>query len=224
MTPISDPKNFITQNTRPAGTPLLGDKIELYLACQDLPLWQLGEEELDNLQLPTPFWAFAWAGGQALAQYILDNPDIVRGKRVLDFACGCGIEAIAAKMSGAKNVLAADIDPFAIAATELNAELNKITLATTTENLVGKDNLGWDVILAGDVCYEGPMAKEITSWLWQLSTASTNVLMGDPGRTYLPKSGLKKLIAYGVQTSSALEDTDVRNACVWEFHQNKQAS
>ncbi|KLN62320.1 50S ribosomal protein L11 methyltransferase [Kiloniella spongiae] len=220
MTPISDPKNFIVQNTRPAGTPLLGNKIELYLASKDLPLWQLGEEELDNLQLPTPFWAFAWAGGQALAQYILDNPNIVHGKNVLDFACGCGIEAIAAKMAGAKTVLAADIDPFAIAATELNAELNKITLATTTENLVGKDNQGWDVILAGDVCYEGPMAKEITSWLWQLSTVGTIVLMGDPGRTYLPKSGLRKLIAYSVQTSSALEDTDVRNACVWKFTEN----
>ncbi|WP_417428092.1 class I SAM-dependent methyltransferase [Kiloniella sp.] len=224
MTPISNPKNFITQNTRSTGTPLLGDEIELYLACQDLPLWQLGEEELDKLQLPTPFWAFAWAGGQALSQYIRDNPDIVRGKRVLDFACGCGIQAIAAKMSGAKTVLATDIDPFAIAATELNAENNKVSLATTTENLVGKDNQGWDVILAGDVCYEGPMAKEITSWLWQLSKTGVIVLMGDPGRTYLPKSGLKKLISYGVQTSSALEDTDVRNACVWEFPRDEQPS
>ncbi|WP_120497764.1 methyltransferase [Kiloniella sp. EL199] len=224
MTPISNPKSFIVENTRPAGTPLLGDKIELYLANEDLPLWQLGEKELDNLQLPTPYWAFAWAGGQALAQYILDNPDIVRGKNVLDFACGCGIEAIAAKMSEAKTVLAADIDSFAIAATELNADLNQVTLTTTTENLVGKDNQGWDIILAGDICYEGPMANEITSWLWQLSATGVLVLMGDPGRTYLPKSGLKKLIAYGVQTSSSLEDTDVRNACVWEFHQDRASS
>ncbi|WP_417452800.1 class I SAM-dependent methyltransferase [Kiloniella sp.] len=224
MTQISDPKNFIVRNTRPTATPLLGDKIELYLACQDLPLWQLGEEELDRLKLPTPFWAFAWAGGQALSQYILDNPSIVRGKRVLDFACGCGIQAIAAKMSGAKTVLAADIDSFAIAATQLNAKQNKVSLATTSENLVGKDNQGWDVILAGDVCYDEPMAKEITSWLWQLYKTGVIVLMGDPGRTYLPKSGLKKLIAYGVQTSSSLEDTDVRNACVWEFYKNEKSS
>ncbi|OUS13529.1 nicotinamide N-methyase [Rhodospirillales bacterium 47_12_T64] len=215
--PITNPKNFIKENTRPSGTPLLGDRIQLFLACEDLPLWNHGEEELDKLGLDTPFWAFAWAGGQALAQYILDNPELVEGKRVLDFACGCGLQGIAAKKAGAKDVLAVDIDPLATAATELNANLNNVDITTSTDNLVGKDDQGWDLILAGDVCYEGPMANEITLWLKSLSSKGTKVLIGDPGRTYLPKTGLRKLIAYCVKTSSSLEDTDVRSAVVWEF-------
>ena len=217
LSPITNPKDFIKENTRPTGTPLLGDKIKLYLASEDLPIWQYGEEELDLLGLNSPFWAFAWAGGQALSQYILDNPELVAGKRVLDFACGCGLQGIAAMQAGAQSVIAADIDPFATAATELNAELNQVDIETITDDLVGEGNLGWDLILAGDVCYEGPMAKEITCWLNDHSSQGTKVLMGDPGRTYLPKSGLKRLIAYSVQTSSSLEDTDVRNAVVWEF-------
>ena len=215
--PITDSIAFIKENTRPTGTPLLGDRIQLYLASEDLPLWQHGEDELVKLGLDTPFWAFAWAGGQALAQYILDHPSLVEGKRVLDFASGCGLQAIASKQAGAIEVLAADIDPFAIAATELNAELNGAHIQTTTVNLVGGPNLGWDIILAGDVCYDGPMAQEITQWLKELSHQGTTVLMGDPGRTYLPKTGLKRVIAYSVRTSSSLEDTDVRNAVVWEI-------
>ncbi len=215
--PITDPIAFIKENTRPTGTPLLGDRIQLYLASEDLPLWQHGEDELEKLGLDTPFWAFAWAGGQALAQYILDTPSLVEGKKVLDFASGCGLQAIAAKQAGATEVLAADIDPFAIAATELNADLNEVHIQTTTDNLVGSPNLGWDIILAGDVCYDGPMAQEITQWLKELSHQGTTVLMGDPGRTYLPKTGLKRVIAYSVRTSSSLEDTDVRNAVVWEI-------
>ncbi|WP_419903623.1 class I SAM-dependent methyltransferase [Kiloniella sp.] len=214
---ILDPKAFIKNNTRPSGTPLLGDRIQLYLAAEDLPLWQHGEEELAKLGLDVPFWAFAWAGGQALAQYILDNPHLVEGKRVLDFASGCGLQGIAALQAGAKEVLSVDIDPFAIAAVELNAELNGVSIKTSTKNLVGGPNLGWDIILAGDVCYEGPMAQQITQWLKNLSRQGTVVLLGDPGRTYLPKSGLTRVIAYSVRTSSSLEDTDVRNAVVWEI-------
>ncbi|MFD2204359.1 class I SAM-dependent methyltransferase [Kiloniella antarctica] len=217
LKPISNPKAFIKENTRPSGTPLLGDQIQLYLAVEDLPFWQHGEKELETLGLDIPFWAFAWAGGQALAQYILNHPHVVKGKRVLDFACGCGLQAIAAKLAGAKDVLAVDIDPFAITATKLNAELNNVRINTCVENLVGEPNAGWDLILAGDVCYEGPMAEEITQWLKDLSHQGTTVLMGDPGRTYLPKMGLKRIIAYSVLTSSSLEDTDVRNAVVWKF-------
>ena len=214
--PITDMKAFIKENTRPSGTPLLGDQIKLYLASHDLPLWQQGEEELESLGLGIPFWAFAWAGGQALAQYILDNPHLVTSKRVLDFASGCGLQAIAAKHAGAQEVLAVDIDPFAISATELNADLNRVDIKTSTQNFIGEPNLGWDIILAGDVCYEGPMAQEITHWFQDLSRQGTRVLIGDPGRTYLPKTGLNRIISYSVQTSSSLEDTDVRNAVVWE--------
>ncbi|WP_211212106.1 class I SAM-dependent methyltransferase [Kiloniella laminariae] len=204
-------------NTRPGGTPLLGNNIPLHLAAEDLPLWQAGERELDKLDITPPFWAFAWAGGQALAQYILDNPVLVQGKRVLDFACGSGLQGIAAMKAGATEVLAADIDPYAIAATKMNAALNNVSLMTTSENLVGRSSPDWDLVLAGDVCYDAPMADEIMTWLHKLVTSGTQVLLGDPGRTYFPKEGLQRLISYSVRTTSALEDTDVRNAGVWEL-------
>ncbi|MCZ4281770.1 50S ribosomal protein L11 methyltransferase [Kiloniella laminariae] len=215
-------KELILANTRPGGTALLGDIIRLYLAAEDLPLWQAGEKELEKLGIAPPFWAFAWAGGQALAQYILDNPDLVKGKRVLDFACGSGLQGIAALKAGAAEVLAADIDPHAIAATDLNAALNQVRLITTSENLIGRSNPGWDLVLAGDVCYDGPMADEIMTWLHKLAASGTQVLLGDPGRTYLPRQGLQRLISYSVQTTSALEDTDVRNAVVWELIPSEQ--
>ena len=173
------------------------------------------EEELEKSGLPPPFWAFAWAGGQALARYILDNPEIVRGRCVLDFGSGSGLIAIAAMKAGAASVLAADIDAFAAVAIALNAETNGVVVAATTEDLVGVENRGWDTILVGDMCYEGPLAARIEAWLRKLAGEGATVLIGDPGRTYLPKSGLEKLVAYAVKTTRELEDTDVRNTSVW---------
>lgn len=176
----------------------------------------MGEEGLADAGVPPPFWAFAWAGGQALARYLLDHPDVVAGKRVLDFGSGSGIVALAALRAGAKSALAADIDDFACAAALLNAAANELALAITTDNLIGQSG-DWDIILVGDMCYEQPLAGMIEAWLRTRRNAGTQVLIGDPGRTYLPKARLEKLISYAVKTARALEDTDVRNTSVWQF-------
>ena len=208
------PEAFIRANTVPHEPPLVPE-IRLHLASEIVPIWQMTEEELERSGLPPPFWAFAWAGGQALARYILDHPDTVRGKRVLDFGSGSGLVAIAALKAGAGETLAADIDEFARAAIAINAEVNGVSLNVTGEDLAGASNQGWDVVLIGDMCYEQPLAGRIENWIHDMSRRGTLVLIGDPGRTYLPKSGLEKLISYAVKTTRELEDTDVRNTSVW---------
>ena len=192
-------------------------EISLHLASEVVPLWHLTEEELAQSGLPPPYWAFAWAGGQALARYLLDQPAEVAGKRVLDFGAGSGLVGIAAAKAGAAQVLAADIDRFSGAAIALNAQLNHVEVAVTTEDLIGADPSGWDVILVGDMCYERPLAARIEAWLRSAVAQGVRVLIGDPGRTYLPRQGLEKLTAYAVKTSRELEDTDVRNTSVWRL-------
>lgn len=162
-----------------------------------------------------PYWAFAWAGGQALARYILDHPESVRGKRVLDFAAGSGMAGIAAAMAGAASVQASEIDAFAAAAIALNAAANAVTIEVVVADWVGGPNKGWDVVLAGDVCYERPMAERVEAWLKALAADGALVLMGDPKRTYLPKSGIVEIAKYAVPTTREIEDSDVRNAIVW---------
>lgn len=211
---VRDPAAFIRDNTA-LHEPPLTPEIRLYLASEIVPIWQMTEEELEKTGLPPPFWAFAWAGGQALSRYILDNPTLVAGKRVLDFGSGSGLIGIAAMKAGAASVLAADIDMFAIAAIGLNAAANGVSLSSTPEDIVGADNPGWDVVLVGDMCYERPLAERIETWLRRLAGEGIMVLIGDPGRTYLPKTGLEKLTSYAVMTTRELEDTDVRNTSVW---------
>ncbi|MGF1629831.1 MAG: methyltransferase [Kiloniellaceae bacterium] len=208
------PEDFIRANTRLEAPPLVPE-VTLHLASEVVPLWEATEAELARQGLPPPFWAFAWAGGQALARYLLDHPDVVRGKRVLDFAAGSGLQGIAAKLAGAASVEAVDIDAFACAACRLNAAANKVEIAVREEDAVGTANPGWDVVLAGDVCYERPAAEAITAWLRGIAGPKCLVLLGDPGRTYLPRHGLERIIAYGVKTSRELEDSDLRNAVVW---------
>lgn len=210
-----DPRTFIEANTA-VETPPLIPEIRLHLATEIVPIWQATEEDLAHLGIPPPYWAFAWAGGQAVARYILDNPEIVADKRVLDFASGCGLVAIAAAKSGAASVTACDIDPFAATAIDLNATLNATTVTATQDDLIGQDG-PWDVILAGDICYEQPLSDRVTRWLRGLSRDGRTVLLGDPGRTYLPKDGLDWVVRYAVKTTRELEDTDVRNAVVWKF-------
>ncbi|WP_422365055.1 class I SAM-dependent methyltransferase [Pelagibius sp.] len=212
---IAAPEDFIRANTLLQDTPLVPE-VKLHLASEVVPLWQATEEKLAREGLPPPFWAFAWAGGQALARYLLDHPQVVAGKRVLDFAAGSGLQGIAAKLAAAATVEAVEIDAFAAAACRLNAEANGVEIAVRQEDIVGSANPGWDVVLAGDVCYERPAAERITAWLRRLSTPDCLVLMGDPGRTYLPREGLERIIGYAVKTSRELEDTDVRNAVVWQ--------
>ncbi len=210
-----DPADLIRKNTAPEQAPLIPE-ITLSLATELVPLWHATEADLAALGLPPPYWAFAWAGGQAIARYILDNPEIVAGKRVLDFASGSGIVAIAAAKSGAAQVTASDIDPYAVAAIAYNAAANDVTVTAIGRDLI--DERGhWDVVLAGDICYERPLAERVEAWLRLLSESGVTVLMGDPGRTYLPKQGLEWVIRYAVKTTRELEDTDVRNAVVWQF-------
>jgi predicted nicotinamide N-methyase len=207
--------DFIRANTAVENPPLIPE-IALHLATEIVPIWQATEEELADMGLPPPYWAFAWAGGQGLARHILDSPEIVAGKTVLDFASGSGLVAIAAMKAGAARAIAADIDPYAEAAALLNAALNGVAVEAVSENLIGTAG-PWDVVLAGDICYEQPLAERVTAWLRGLSGSGTTVLMGDPGRTYLPKDGLEWVVRYAVKTTRELEDTDMRNAVVWRF-------
>ncbi|WP_426030324.1 class I SAM-dependent methyltransferase [Caulobacter sp. DWP3-1-3b2] len=205
---------FIVENTRlqaPPHTP----ELQLYLADEITPIWQLTEQALAELGLPPPFWAFAWAGGQALARYILDHPETVAGKRVIDFASGSGLVAIAAMKAGAVSVLAADIDVFCEAAVGLNAEVNGVAVAFTQVDLLNAPPPAADVLLAGDICYERPMAEAVMAWLALGRAAGAMVLIGDPGRTYFPKEGLVKLAEYQVATTRELEDTAVKRTSVW---------
>jgi len=205
---------FILENTRlqaPPHTP----ELQLHLADEITPIWKLTEEALAEIGLPPPFWAFAWAGGQALARYVLDNPEIVAGKRVIDFASGSGLVAIAARKAGAASVLAADIDPFAAAAIALNAALNSVAIAVETRDLLNRAAAGWGVALAGDICYEEPMASRAMNLLRRIAGRGRTVLLGDPGRAYLPRSGLEELARYEVPTSRELEDREAREGVVW---------
>ncbi len=206
---------FIRSNTAIEVPPLIPE-IRLHLATEIVPIWRATEEELAEMGVPPPYWAFAWAGGQALARYILDNPETVAGRNVLDFASGSGLAAIAAAMAGAETVTATDIDPSASAAIGLNAALNGVDVTISTGDMIGSRG-PWDVVLAGDICYERPLADRVTAWLRSLAVEGVTVLLGDPGRTYLPKDGLDWVIRYAVKTTRELEDTDVRNAVVWRF-------
>jgi predicted nicotinamide N-methyase len=166
--------------------------------------------------LPPPFWAFAWAGGQALARYILDNPELVRGRRALDFASGSGLVGIAAARACAASVDASDIDAFAVAAIALNARANAVDLRARCEDLVGKDE-GWDVVLAGDVSYERDMASAVTDWLAALAARGALVLIGDPRRTYLALDRLESVIEYRVPVTRELEDSEIKRTGVFRF-------
>jgi predicted nicotinamide N-methyase len=205
---------FILENTRiqpPPHTP----ELNLHLADEVTPIWRLTEEALAEIGLPPPFWAFAWAGGQALARYVLDHSDEVAGKRVLDFASGSGIVGIAAMRAGAGHTLATDIDPFCGAALAVNAELNDVRIDFTDQNLLDAPPPDVDVILAGDICYEKPLADQVMNWLAAAHVRGTRVLIGDPGRSYFPRVGLEKLAEYEVPTTRELEDREVKKTAVW---------
>ena len=215
MTQTLDPGAFIAANTRVASAPLTPE-LRFHLADETLPVWEKTEEALGRVGLPPPFWAFAWAGGQALARYVMDAPETVAGLRVLDFACGCAIAGIGAAKAGAARVEASEIDPFAVAAALANAALNDVQINAEEIDLVGEDR-GWDVVLAGDVFYEGAAGLRIADWLSGLHARGATVLIGDPGRAFLPKDRLEPLARYDTPVSRDLEDRDVRLARVWRF-------
>jgi len=205
---------FIVANTRLQAPPH-APELRLHLADEITPIWKLTEEELGEIGLPPPFWAFAWAGGQALARYLLDHPAEVAGKRVVDFATGSGIVAIAAAKAGAADVLAADIDAFCGASVELNTAANGVALRFTDVDLLDAPPPAVDLICAADICYEKPLAERVMAWLQAARAAGTRVLIGDPGRSYFPKSGLTKLAEYQVPTTRELEDMEVKRTSVW---------
>ena len=213
---ITDRRAFIVQNTRLQAPPH-APELALHLADEITPIWRLTEEAREEMGLPPPFWAFAWAGGQALARYVLDNPHVVAGKRVIDFASGSGIVAIAAMKAGAARVLAADIDVFCGAAIALNAQANGVAVDFTQANLLDAAPPAADVILAGDICYEKPLAEAVMVWLGQARAAGAAVLIGDPGRTYLPKARLAQLAEYSVPVTRELEDLEIKRTTVWEL-------
>jgi predicted nicotinamide N-methyase len=212
---IPDPAAFIRAETRLRPVPH-APEISLHVADEATDLWQKTEEELGEIGLPPPFWAFAWAGGQALARYVLDHPETVRGRRVLDFASGSGLVAIAAMKAGAAEVTACDIDPFAVAAIGINAAANHVSVTPLQADIVGEDR-GWDTVLAGDICYEQDLAARVIDWLSSLSARGATVLIGDPGRSYLPKDRLDSLAAYQVPVTRTLEDSEIKQSSVWRF-------
>jgi len=215
MTSISEPQTFIRANTRFRPVPLVSE-ISLYLADEAVPLWQKTEEQLNEEGLPPPFWAFAWAGGQALARYVLDHADCVRGKYVLDLASGSGLVAIAAMKAGARTTTAADIDAFAREAATLNADANDVELACMADDLLADPMTGdWDVVLAGDIFYERDTAERALAFVMRQAARGAMVLIGDPGRSYLPTDRLTRLAEYSVPVTRELEDNEIKRTAVW---------
>lgn len=208
---------FILENTRLQRPPHVPE-IQLYLADEAMPLWQKTEEELEAVGLPLPFWAFAWAGGQALARFILDHPEWVGDKRVTVFAAGAGLEAIASVMRGAKSVVGTEIDAFARAAQAINSAENGVSFEISDANLLSSPLPPTDVLLLGDVFFEQPMSDQVLAMAEGFAATGGTVLVGDPGRSYLPKDRMTCLAEYEVPTTRALEDALVKKTRVWRFN------
>jgi predicted nicotinamide N-methyase len=207
---------FIRAHTRLTPVPLV-PSILIHAADEATTLWSKTEDELGAIGLPPPFWAFPWAGGQALARYLLDHPHEARGKCTLDFAAGSGLVGIAAARAGASHAQACDIDPFAAAAARLNAAANDAPLQSRLEDLVGRDE-GWELVLAGDVSYERDMAQRVTQWLRKLAGRGARVLIGDPGRAYLARAVMEPIAQYDAPTSRDIEDSDIKPTIVYALH------
>ncbi len=215
--PRSHRRAFVARHTRLREVDGLPG-LRLHLADDVETLWPATEAALGIDGAPIPFWAFAWAGGLALARYISEHPETVEGQRVLDIATGSGLVAIAAAAAGAAQVLAADIDPFAEVAVALNARANGVHVAYTGSDLLDEPAPLVDVLLAADTWYEGPLAERILPWLLAAAAGGTRVLVGDPGRLYLPDpgaAGLIELARYAVHTTTVLEDREVVEARVF---------
>jgi predicted nicotinamide N-methyase len=193
-------------------------EIPLHIAEESVPIWQKTEEELGEMNVPPPYWAFAWAGGQALARYLLDNPGLVDDRCVLDLGSGSGLVAIAAAKAGARRALAADIDAFAVAAIELNAAANGVALETTADDLLATPVAGFDVVLIGDLFYERPLAERVLSFAGAAVAQGALVLSGDPRRSYFPADRFHILAEYSVPVTRELEDSEIKHTAVWQLN------
>ena len=207
---------FILSNTRLMAPPLVPE-IRLRLAEESLPIWQKTEEELGEINVPPPYWAFAWAGGQALARYILDNPSDLAGMSVLDLGSGSGLTAIAAMKSGAARVLAADIDAIALASIGINAKANDVRIETTAKDLLAESADRFDVILVGDLFYERQLADKVLAFIELAAAQSALILIGDPQRNYFPQDRFEKIAEYEVPVTRELEDTLIKRTAVWRL-------
>ena len=210
----NDASAFILANTQPARAPLVPE-FTLRLATEITPIWQATEDWLAQRNIAPPFWAFAWPGAQAIARTLLDAPARAAGRRVLDFAAGCGLAALAAARAGAACVEAAEIDTLAVTAIGLNAAANGVAVHTLDADVVGQA-CRWDLIVCGDVCYEAPMTRHILPWLRRMADAGAEVWIADPGRAYLPQGGLLLLATFDVPTSVELEDRTVRRTSIYQ--------
>lgn len=191
-------------------------ELRLHLATEITPLWQATEDMLRANGLPPPYWAFCWPGSQVLARHVLDHPEVVAGRDVVDFAAGGGVAAIAAAKAGAARVRAVEVDAFAAAAIRLNAALNDVTLEVVEEDVLGR-SLATEVVLAGDVCYERPMAERVLPWLRRLARDGALVLLADPGRAYAPTDGITALAVHDVPTTRELEDSERRRTTLYRI-------
>jgi predicted nicotinamide N-methyase len=207
---------FILDNTRLLAPPLVPE-IRLHLAEESLPIWRKTEEELGEMGLPPPYWAFAWAGGQALARYLLDQGGQIARKRVLDIGAGSGISAIAAAIAGAQQVIAADIDVLAVAAMRLNATANNVEITATTDDWLGGAAPAGDVLLVGDLFYERPLAERVMAFVRQRAADGSLVLVGDPRRSYFPADDFVPVAQYEVPVTRELEDAEIKRAAVWQL-------
>jgi predicted nicotinamide N-methyase len=207
-------EEFIRAHTTVATAPLVPE-IPLHLATEITPIWQATEDWLAREGIAPPFWAFAWPGSQALARHLLDFSSHVRGRRVLDFAAGGGLAAIACARAGAAVVEAAEIDPMAFAAIRVNAALNGVEVAVPEGDVVGSA-CRWDLILCGDICYEAPMTRHILPWLRAMARQA-EVWVADPGRAYLPRDGMEPVAAFTVPTTLELEDTLERRVVIYRL-------
>ncbi|TCP87894.1 putative nicotinamide N-methyase [Rhizobium sp. PP-CC-2G-626] len=211
----TDPERFIRENTSVLVPPHVPE-VRLFLASEAHDLWLKTEDELDAIGLPPPFWAFAWAGGQGLARYVLDHPEIVTRRTIVDFASGSGLVAIAAMKAGAASVLALDTDPWTGTTIALNAQLNDVVITHENADRIGQA-IACDVFLAGDVFYDKAFADRLIPWFEYLVASGIEVIVGDPGRAYCPRDRMEPLATYEVPVTRALEDSEVKKTTVWRF-------
>jgi predicted nicotinamide N-methyase len=207
---------FIQANAKLLTVPLVPE-IRLYLAEESMPIWQKTEEELGQMNVPPPYWAFAWAGGQALARYLLDNAALVAGRAILDLGAGSGLTSIAAMKAGAASVLAADIDRYALVAIALNGEANGVRVATTDADLLAGAPGAFDAILVGDMFYERALAERALAFVETARAKGAEVLVGDPRRSYFPKERFRKVVEYSVPVTRDLEDMEIKHTAVWQL-------
>jgi len=206
--------DFIVANTKLLAPPHVPE-IRLHLAEESLPIWQRTEEELGAMNVPPPYWAFAWAGGQALARYVLDHPDTVAAKAVLDLGSGSGLTAIAAMRAGAASTLAADLDPMALASVALNAAANGVRIDVTDQDLLAGPPGGHDVVLVGDLFYERELADRVFAYIGRAAETGARVLVGDPERSYFPRDRFVRVADYEVAVTRELEDALIKRTSVW---------